>query len=146
MRTPKFIWMLWLAGLIFRLFLWLLKETECLKEVFAADLLDGWDCPEKQCNHRRVPVEEPSVFSFPNSRLTEAGGVGGGDWLLEGCARWEVVAKLWSWRKGGADYIYGIREDGKRIESVLTETLQRWEPECPDRAKQGNQSLWAVLI
>lgn len=68
----------------FQAVLRVLKETLYLKEVFA-HLLDDWDCPGKQCNHRRVPVEEPIHISLWNSRLAEAGAVGCGSYVCQRC-------------------------------------------------------------
>lgn len=102
--------------------MWVLKETSYLKELFAAHLLGDWDCPGKQCNCRRVPVEERLHISLWNSRLTESGAVGRGNYV---CWTRVLDGKLWpSYGAEGGEEQTMCMVSGK-MEKGLRECLHR---------------------
>lgn len=135
------------SWLNFQAVVWVLKETLYLKEVFAAYLLNDWGCPGKAFNCWRVPVEECLRVSLWNSRLTEAGAVGRGNYV---CWRCVLDGRLWPsyGAEGGEEQtmsmVSGKMEKGLRVSSQRP--CRDKNLKCPDCAKQGSQSLWAVLI
>lgn len=85
-------------------------------------------------------MEEPIHVSLRNSRLTEGGAAGGGDCVCWTCVLDEKLCPSYG-AEGGEEQticiVSGKMEKGLRVSS------QRpcREPECPDCAKQGSQSL-----
>lgn len=87
--------------------------------------LMGWDCPGKQCNSRRVPVEEPIRVSLWNSRLTEGGAAGGGDCVCWTCVLGEKLCPSYGAKGGEEQTICIVSGKMEKGLSIFTETLQR---------------------